>query len=141
MTDVAPTAGAAAIVFDSSGRVLLVKENYDRRRWSLPGGAIEEGETPEQAAVRETLEETGTTVRVEHLIGSYTFDDGFIAYVFGCLILEGEPTVPPTGEIAEIRWAQPHDLPSPRSNVLHYAFPDAVRGRTNVVSVGLTPIN
>jgi 8-oxo-dGTP pyrophosphatase MutT (NUDIX family) len=46
------TEGAAAVIFGATGRVLLVKENYDRCRWSLPGGMIEPGETPEEAAVR-----------------------------------------------------------------------------------------
>jgi 8-oxo-dGTP diphosphatase len=51
--------GAAAVVFDEEGRVLLVKENYGKHRWSLPGGAIEAGETPEEAAVREANERNG----------------------------------------------------------------------------------
>jgi 8-oxo-dGTP diphosphatase len=53
------TTGAAAIVFDADGRVLVVKENYDRHRWSFPGGRVEDGESPEQACVREAREETG----------------------------------------------------------------------------------
>jgi len=35
-----PTWGAAAVIFDTEGRVLLIKENYDRRRWGLPGGVL-----------------------------------------------------------------------------------------------------
>jgi hypothetical protein len=72
-----PSTGAAAVLFDEEGRVLLVKENYGRHRWSLPGGAIEAGETPEEAAVREANEETGVVVAVDHLIGEYRLDDGF----------------------------------------------------------------
>lgn len=59
------------MIFDD-GRVLLVKEGYDRRRWSLPGGAIEPGETPEETAIRETFEETGLRVAIDHLIGTYS---------------------------------------------------------------------
>jgi 8-oxo-dGTP diphosphatase len=140
MTNVAD-AGAAALVFDPSGRVLLVKENYDRRRWSLPGGAIEPGETPEQAVVRETLEETGISVQIEHLVGSYTLDDGFTAHAFRCVHVEGEPEVQDPGEIAEIRWAWPDDIPSPMSNVLYYALPDAVRGVRDVVKTGLARVS
>ena len=141
-----PSSGAAAIIFDTQGRVLLVKENYISPgsvapRWSLPGGAVEPGETPQEAAIRETLEETGLTVNIDHLIGSYTLDTGFTAYAFRCHILAGTPSVPATGEIAEIRWSPPGDLPSPMSNLLHYAMPDAMLGLSNVVRMGLPVIS
>ncbi|MFF4312553.1 NUDIX domain-containing protein [Streptomyces sp. NPDC001507] len=53
-------AGAAALIRDVEGRVLLVEPNY-REGWALPGGTVEsdEGETPRQGARRETLEEIG----------------------------------------------------------------------------------
>ncbi|MER6564216.1 NUDIX hydrolase [Streptomyces sp. NPDC001027] len=53
-------AGAAALFRDARGRVLLVEPNY-RAGWALPGGTIESdtGESPRQAARRETLEEIG----------------------------------------------------------------------------------
>lgn len=53
-------AGAAAILRDAEGRVLLVEPNY-RAGWALPGGTIESdtGESPRRAARRETLEEIG----------------------------------------------------------------------------------
>ena len=52
--------GAAALLRDQEGRVLLVEPNY-REGWALPGGTIEsdDGETPRQGARRETLEEIG----------------------------------------------------------------------------------
>lgn len=133
----APRRGAAAVIFDPDGRVLLVKENYDRRRWSLPGGAVEPGESDEDAVIREAAEETGVAVRIHHLIGSYGLDNGFSAAAFLCSIAEGEPAVPATGEIAEVRWWPADQLPWPRSSVLHYAVPDAVAGRRDVQRVGL----
>jgi len=53
-------AGAAALLRDADGRILLVEPNY-REGWALPGGTIEsdDGETPRQGARRETLEEIG----------------------------------------------------------------------------------
>lgn len=137
----APCRGAAAVIFDAGGRVLLVKENYDRRRWSLPGGAVEPGESDEEAAIREAAEETGLVVRVHHLVGTYGLDNGFSAAAFLCSIAEGDPAVPTTGEIAEIRWWPSSDPPSLRSNLLHYALPDAVAGRRNVRRIGLPRVS
>ena len=137
----APRRGAAAILFDADGNVLLVKENYDRRRWSLPGGAVEPGESDEEAAVREAAEETGLVVRIHHLVGAYGLENGFSAAAFLCSIAEGDPKVPATGEIAEVRWWPADRLPCPRSNLLHYAVPDAVAGRRNVRRVGLPRVS
>lgn len=49
---------SSAIVVDGSGRVLLHRHRI-LGIWLQPGGHIEDGETPEDAAVRETVEETG----------------------------------------------------------------------------------
>ncbi|MFG2333077.1 NUDIX domain-containing protein [Streptomyces sp. NPDC048604] len=56
-------AGAAVLFRDERGRVLIVEPNY-RDGWTLPGGTIESdtGETPRQAARRETAEEIGLDV-------------------------------------------------------------------------------
>ncbi|MER8040286.1 NUDIX hydrolase [Streptomyces hydrogenans] len=53
-------AGAAALFRDAAGRILIVEPNY-RDEWTLPGGTVESdaGETPRQAARRETAEEIG----------------------------------------------------------------------------------
>lgn len=137
----APTRGAAAVVFDGEGRILLIKENYDRRRWSLPGGAVEDGESLEEAAIRETIEETELVVRIEHRVGSYEFDDGFTVAVFYCSIVSGVPHVPSTYEIAEVEWCDVAQLPEPKSNVLDYAVPDALAGRRAVIRTNLPRIN
>jgi 8-oxo-dGTP diphosphatase len=60
---VVPCVGA--VIHDASGRLLLIRRGHDPHRglWSLPGGRIEAGESPEQAVVREVREETGLEVR------------------------------------------------------------------------------
>ena len=126
------TSGAAAIVFDQEGRVLVVKENYDRYRWSLPGGRIEDGETPAEACVREAREETGVDVVVRELVGRYGLDNGFEAYAFVCEIVGGDPSVQPTEELSDVCWLAPAEIPRPHSNILHYALPDALAGRRGV---------
>ncbi|MEU1072064.1 MULTISPECIES: NUDIX hydrolase [unclassified Streptomyces] len=62
-------AGAALLLRDGRGHVLLVEPNY-RDGWALPGGTIESdrGETPRQAARRETLEEIGLDVSPGQLL-------------------------------------------------------------------------
>lgn len=67
-----PKADVRACVFQGE-EVLLVKETTDGL-WSLPGGWIDAGESPSQAAARETKEETGWTVRPERLLAVYDRD-------------------------------------------------------------------
>lgn len=60
--------GAIAV---RNGALLLIRRAHapSRGRWSLPGGRVEPGETPQQALVREVAEETGLTVEVGELVG------------------------------------------------------------------------
>jgi 8-oxo-dGTP diphosphatase len=59
----APIVGVGAVVIDGA-RVLLVRRGQEplKGEWSLPGGALELGETLQQGVVREVLEETGLEV-------------------------------------------------------------------------------
>ena len=61
-----------AAVVELDGRFLMVEEiSQGRKVLSQPGGHIESGESPEEAVVRETLEETGCEVVCQDLIGIY----------------------------------------------------------------------
>lgn len=62
---------AGGCIFNEKGEVLLQRRG-DTNKWGFPGGAIELGETPEMAAIREAKEETGLDVEVGKLIGIYT---------------------------------------------------------------------
>ena len=62
---------AGGCIFNDKGDVLLQKR-ADSNKWGFPGGAIELGETPQMAAVREVKEETGLDVEAGKLIGIYT---------------------------------------------------------------------
>ncbi len=84
----------AAVVRE--GRILLVQERTDRR-WAMPGGWADVGETPSQMVVRETREESGFEVVPRRLVGVFDANRGgrplelFHAYklVFLCEIVGG----------------------------------------------------
>ena len=68
-----------ALVFDAEARVLLV-EHGDTGAWVAPGGGIEPGETPADAAVRELEEETGLRARPVRVLGVFGGDDFVVRY-------------------------------------------------------------
>jgi len=63
--------GTCAAVFNERGEILLQKR-ADNGFWSMPGGAVDPGESVEQGAIREVWEETGLHVRVVRLVGVYS---------------------------------------------------------------------
>src|SRR5258708_1780634 len=79
------TLGAGALVVHDQ-RVLLVRSAYGvtKGRYLLPAGRINPDELPDQAAARETFEETGLRVEIEGLIGVrlWVMDDGEHNYFF-----------------------------------------------------------
>jgi 8-oxo-dGTP diphosphatase len=67
-----PFVGVGAIIVET-GRVLLIKRGHAPAmgEWSIPGGAMEVGETVREAVVREALEETGLIVDAKGLLGVF----------------------------------------------------------------------
>ena len=64
--------GIFGVAKNHNDKFLMVRHAYGLKKWSLPGGGFEQGEFFSDACVRETLEETGLTVRVKRLIGQFT---------------------------------------------------------------------
>ena len=76
------TAGAAAVIFNEQGHVLLQKRG-DTGRWGLVGGGIDPDEAPADAVVREAWEETGLLVEPVRIIGVYGGPDFHLVYPNG----------------------------------------------------------
>jgi 8-oxo-dGTP pyrophosphatase MutT (NUDIX family) len=68
---ITPKVSAEAAIFNDDARILLLWR-ADDRKWCLPCGWVEPGESPAQAAVRETKEETGLDVEVLGLADVFT---------------------------------------------------------------------
>ncbi|HEY7257977.1 MAG TPA: NUDIX hydrolase [Gaiellales bacterium] len=124
------TLAAAVVLRDADGRVLLVKENYGRRRWGLPGGEMALGESPGAAAIRETAEETGLEVELAQLVAVYFLrtERPGLRFIFEGTIVRGAPTLQPGGEIAEIEWFSPSALPAAMTHTAPHGIRHAVAG-------------
>jgi ADP-ribose pyrophosphatase YjhB (NUDIX family) len=107
------------VVADDNGRVLLIHRT-DNDNWALPGGAMDFGESLSDAAVRETLEETGIKVEITGLVGIYTDPRHIILYtsngearqefsvVFTARAVGGKPTT--SSESREVEWLEPEAI-------------------------------
>lgn len=84
--------------------------------WTMPGGKIDFGESPEEAAFREVKEETGIKIKNPEVINISSDLSGevhFITIGFLCKNFEGEPEVMEPDEITEWKWFPLDAPPSP----------------------------
>ncbi|KOY17411.1 NUDIX hydrolase [Paenibacillus xylanivorans] len=92
---------AAAIVMNENNEILLIRG--PRRGWEMPGGQVEEGESLQDAAVRETKEESGIDIEIIRFCGIFQNVDGSIVNtLFLARPIGGEPIV--TSESLETRY-------------------------------------
>lgn len=87
------TIGIFGIIFDEQKRVLLC-HRHDYDLWNLPGGTMENGESPWDGLKREVKEETGLEVEISKLAGVYSKPDkNEIVFSFVCKNIGGEITL------------------------------------------------
>jgi ADP-ribose pyrophosphatase YjhB (NUDIX family) len=75
--------------------------------WSLPGGRVEAGESPADAAAREVLEETGLTVAVGDLLATVEVL-GYLVHDFAAVVVAG--TLSAGDDASDARWCEPTEL-------------------------------
>ena len=118
--------GVAGVVVNKLGQWLVVKKAYSglKGRWSLPAGFVNEGETIDEAILRELKEETGIDCVVSGLIG---FRSGVIREeisdnmaIFYCRMKDEEqPLTIQEEELLEAKWLDPQELvKDPTASVL-----------------------
>ncbi|MBM3209079.1 NUDIX domain-containing protein [Candidatus Shapirobacteria bacterium] len=123
--------GSAVFAFDKSKRLLLVKRR-DVPVWVIPGGGIEKGETPEEAAVRETKEETGFAIKIVRKVAEYTYKgQNKKNHIFEAVVVGGKAE---TGsESKEITFFEVNNLPELRHPSISEWLSDWKKGSRNVI--------
>lgn len=106
-----PKPVACAIPRTDAGELILIRRGFQpsRGRWSMPGGFVDLGETVEDAARRECMEEMGIDVEVGELVGVYSNAGERIVVVAYAARALGSPQT--TEEALEVRAFAPADIP------------------------------
>jgi 8-oxo-dGTP pyrophosphatase MutT (NUDIX family) len=104
---------AIALVFSPDKSSILAIKRRDIPIWVFPGGGIEDHESPENAAIREVLEETGLVVKTTHKIAEYSPTNCLTSemHIYECTYLEGAPHK--TSETRAAGFFPVHKLPKP----------------------------
>ncbi len=131
------------VVVNGEGSVLLIRRT-DNGNWAVPGGAVDLGESVAQAAVRETVEESGIECEITGIVGIYSDPRHVILYtsngevrqefsiVLTARALSGRPT--PSSESSEVRWV-------PVTEVRGYAMDRSMRIRiSDFLTRGKPPV-
>ncbi|MGW3594978.1 NUDIX hydrolase [Streptomyces sp. NPDC005167] len=107
MSDTATKPGISAAIIVQADRVLMVRRRVKEGElmWQFPAGAIEAGESAEDAAVRETEEETGLTVKAVRLLGErvHPKTNRLMSYT-ACEALSGKAHVADEEELDAVAW-------------------------------------
>lgn len=135
MAGESPTWVAAVALIDTSGRVLVQRRRIAGEHgglWEFPGGKLEQGESPETAAIRELSEELAVSVSIHDLrpvgftTGSTRAEAGsrpLVILLFASTVWKGAPQAHAASDLA---WCDPRDLRTWQMPPLDYPLADAL---------------
>ena len=85
-----PRIRATAIIIEDN-KILLIHRKNDKDYYVFPGGGVEDGESTEQAVLRELMEETSISAEVIKLLEHQTYKDGTENHSYLCRYISGTP--------------------------------------------------
>src|ERR1700761_722903 len=127
---------SAVLPLDGEGRVLLAWAAGASDGWGIVGGAVDPGESPAEAAVREAREEIGVEIRLGRLLDvlggpdyEVTYPNGdrvaYVSAVYEAHIIRGVPAAA-DGELSEVAWFSSSELAQLALNRLSRALLEAI---------------
>jgi len=104
-----------AVIIEQEGAFLMVEEiDEGKHVFNQPAGHVEEGETFEEGAIREALEETGLHVKLTGLVGLYTCEGAngttYHRLCYTAAIIGEEPNYQLDADIVRTHWLSREDL-------------------------------
>lgn len=124
--------GSFGIIFDNTKKQILLVKRRDMPVWVLPGGCIENNETPEQAVMREVNEETGYLVNVIKKVGEYTYSKkNKLNHTYICEINGGKVSL--SSESKSVDYFNLNHLPDLISPYAPKMINDALLDNTEIV--------
>lgn len=131
-----PKVGVGVIIENEKGQILVGKRKGSHSPfYSIPGGHLEQGETFEEAAIKEIREETGLRIFTPQVISVTnnlntfkTEEKHYISVILYANTFEGEPELREPEKCEGWEWLQPDEIPSPQFDASAFAIECYLKG-------------
>ena len=94
---------AVAIIVDNGKILLMHRINNGKEYHVFPGGGVENGETVEQAVLREVKEETSLEIKIEKMLYHHIYDDNTEHFCYLCRYISGDPKLGDGNEARDMK--------------------------------------